>query len=391
MYARTITAAALAAGLFVQTQGFTQVPIRTSPSASTATEAATRSDPETAARDTWRAVLANTPVPGKGCFHVSYPNVAWESVDCKQTKPRARPVRVHPPAGVPDGVGNGNDYVADALGLIYYAKGSFIATSGVESVESVGGDGAVDGHNEYTLQLNTNSSTLASPAICAGHPGCTVWQQFVYATDQDTVIPLIDITGGLYIQYQLLDWDEKCPSNWQSYSHDGLTDCFRNSSMASLPDIAITDLGEVSMVASATPGGTDGVTLIAGKEMWSVTADDNVLNIGSVWQQAEFNVVGDGGYSQAVFNPGASITVRLIVADGSYYAPSCLPPGYASGYTGETNNLNLGSCQAGLYDYQYPDIEFTESLPSLPPAGGHSGGGSLCEGNTTMCKGHSAN
>jgi hypothetical protein len=373
----TITAAALAAGLFVQTQGL---------------NAAVTSDAEAAARDTWNAVLANTPVPGKGCFHASYPSVAWERVDCKQTRPSAVPVRVHQQPAAPDGigVGDGNDYIAGASGSIYYAKGSFIATSGVESVESVGGSGGVDGHNEYTLQLNTNTSNAASPAICAKHiGGCTVWQQFIYATDQYVEIPLIDITGALYIQYQLLGWNDTCPSNWSHYSHDGQTDCYRNSSAASLPDIAITDLGEVSMVASATPGSTDTVTLIAGKEMWSVTADDNVLDIGSVWQAAEFNVFGDSGYSEAVFNPGSSITVRLIIADGSNTQPTCFPPGTGNGYTGETNNLNLGSCQPGLYDYTYPDIVFTESLPSPPPSGGVPGGGHLCEGQTTTCKGHS--
>jgi hypothetical protein len=51
--------------------------------------------------------------------------------------------------------------------------------------------------------------------------------------------------------------------------------------------------------------------------------------------------------------------------------------------------LNLGSCQPGLYDYTYPDIVFTESLPSPPPSGGVPGGGHLCEGQTTTCKGHS--
>jgi hypothetical protein len=70
MNTRTIAAIALVAGLVVETQGFAQVAISTGTSASIATVAATTSDPEQAARKTWRSVMANIPVQGKGCFHV---------------------------------------------------------------------------------------------------------------------------------------------------------------------------------------------------------------------------------------------------------------------------------------------------------------------------------
>jgi len=48
LYKRTLAAAALAAGLVVQTPGFAQVAISASPSARTATDAATTPDPEEA-------------------------------------------------------------------------------------------------------------------------------------------------------------------------------------------------------------------------------------------------------------------------------------------------------------------------------------------------------
>jgi hypothetical protein len=101
-----IAAAALAAGLTVQTQGFAQAAINTS--AHAAATAATTSDPEHTARNTWRAVMRNTPVPGKGCFHVSYPNVTWESVECKEAKPRPL-APVNRTVGAP-AAGGGDDY-----------------------------------------------------------------------------------------------------------------------------------------------------------------------------------------------------------------------------------------------------------------------------------------
>src|ERR1700677_1773713 len=38
-------------------------------------------DPESVAHANWRAGMAQIPKPGKGCFHASYPEFVWESVD----------------------------------------------------------------------------------------------------------------------------------------------------------------------------------------------------------------------------------------------------------------------------------------------------------------------
>jgi hypothetical protein len=81
-----------------------------------------------------------------------------------------------------------------------------------------------------------------------------------------------------------------------------------------------------------------------------------VVDIAQVWQQSEFNIVGDAGGSRADFNKGASITVKVAVHDGSTSAPGCVAD---SGTTGETNNLNLGSCTTS--GGSTPSIQFTES------------------------------
>jgi hypothetical protein len=81
-----------------------------------------------------------------------------------------------------------------------------------------------------------------------------------------------------------------------------------------------------------------------------------MLDIASVWQQTEFNVVGDAGGSRAKFNEGVSVTVKIALSDGSTSKPTCVKN---AGTTGETNNLDLGTCTASAGSPPY--IEFTES------------------------------
>jgi hypothetical protein len=365
MNRRTIMAAALAAGLLVQTQGFSQIPISPSTSASTVTDAATTSDPEKAAHKTWRAVINNTPVPGRGCFHVSYPSVAWESVDCKLAKPRAHPVRANRKVGTPDTAGNTYDYVARAQGLISRASGDFEGTSGLTSVTSVGGTDAIDGSNEYGLQLNTNND--GHTHACGDYTDCHVWQQFVYETDGYS-----NGEGALLMQYWLLDWTGNCPKGWNTFANGSETDCWKNSAAVALPDIPVTNLGCcVVLYGYADAGGDDRIFLRYGDDEWTVSAEDSVLDIASVWSEAEFNIFGDGGSSQAQVNLFSSVIVTLALIDGSNSAPTCLPPQDNDGTTAETSNLNLGTCQAGVGSVEgeaaSPYITFSESFyPVLP-------------------------
>jgi len=362
---RVIAAAALAAGLFVHTQGFTQVPINPSTSASTAADAATMSGPEKEARKIWRAVMKNIPVPGQGCFHVKYPNVGWEHLDCEETQPRAHHVPPRPTHGAPDIVGGGlNDYIAQVNGLISDASGKFPFVTG-DTSETIagGGTGAIAGPNEYSLQINTNDN--GSTNACKNHLHCSVWQQFVYSTDYNQ-----RGHAALYIQYWLLSWDASCPSGWWKVTNPSSTeiDCYKNSESLAVPDVPVTELGDVALYVTVVNGGADGVEFVFGDDYWQLTAEDSVLDVASVWNQAEFNVFGDADGSQAQFNRGSKITVQLGIYDNSHAAPTCV--GH-TGTTGETNNLNLGTCEAftGPLDSPIPYIEFSESWPwpVLPP------------------------
>ena len=120
--------------------------------------------------------------------------------------------------------GNGHDWVLEATGLITATRGSFYKVTDVTSETGAGGEGHL-GPNEYTLQLNSNANRTTS--VCAGHKGCTVWQQYIYATDY--------VTKGkaeVFIQYWLLNWGkEKCPTGWLEGTSGA---CFKNSKFVSL-------------------------------------------------------------------------------------------------------------------------------------------------------------
>ena len=122
------------------------------------------------------------------------------------------------------------------------------------------------------------------------------------------------------------------------------------------PGYVATDLGELTLSGAAVPGGNDTVTFNNGTDAYSVSGADSMLDISSVWQQTEFNVVGDAGGSRANFNKGVSVTVKLAITDGTTTKPKCVAN---AGSTGETNNLDLGKCTASAGSPPY--IEFTES------------------------------
>jgi hypothetical protein len=315
--------------------------------------AAETADAEASARAIWREAMSHNPESGPGCFAANYPSYVWERTACKTVNRKLHPALKKPAPGELFVTGNGNDYVVQGTGLISETVGSFPAVSNVTSERSAGvaafGGGGILGRNEYSLQINTDFN--GTTAACAGHSGCVVWQQFVYATD-------FEVAGeaAVFIEYWLIGWgNSACPSGWES---DGAGDCVINSNATAAPDVAPTtaSLAKMSLTGTAVSGGNDTVVFNNGTTAFSLTAPDSVVDIAQVWQQSEFNIVGDAGGSRADFNRRASVTVKVAVTDGSTAAPTCVAN---AGTTGETNNLNLGSCATS--GGSTPSIQFTES------------------------------
>ena len=273
---------------------------------------------ESVAQEGWRESIANTAVPGEGCFMAEYPSLSWMPVGC--VKAPAKPFIPRSGKAGGDIVGDGTDYAASVSGLLSKTIGSFPTVTGVTT--EVGAGGA----NDYSLQLNSNFMTTAA---CKGKSGCLAWQQFVYSSGEQLV----------FMQYWLIDYGSACPKNWMKFE----SDCYANSSAVTAPLEAITSLDTLKVSGTAKLNGFDTVVFTAGTMAYSTTGKDSMVDLATAWQQSEFNIIGDGDGSKAVFNPGSTIRVKIVVTDGSTAAPTCAKN---SGTTGETNNLKLRACTA---------------------------------------------
>jgi hypothetical protein len=289
--------------------------------------------------DAWNKTIAKTPVPGEGCFTASYPGTSWTKVACVKAPDRP----YIPSKGQHNGAfttGDGNDFAAVTSTLTSEAVGSFPKVAGLKSETD---DGTA---NSYSLQLNSNF--ISSDQACSGSANpqkCLGWEQFVYSSDE---------RAG-FMQYWLIYYDTKCPTGWQS---DGGGDCYTNSSAVSIPQEVITQLKYLQLSGTAVANGIDTFMLtVQGGKAYSTTGQDSVVYLADGWNASEFNVVGDGGGSEAVFNAGTKLTVGIDLTDGSTTAPTCEAH---DGTTGETNNLDLGKCKAS--GGATPSVTFKESL-----------------------------
>ncbi|MBV9720100.1 MAG: hypothetical protein JOZ77_12335 [Candidatus Eremiobacteraeota bacterium] len=287
----------------------------------------------------WHAAIAHAPTPGKGCYTAVYPQTTWTSVPCV-----AAPNRPYIPrsgAGHAQTVGNGNDYAAVTSTLTSNAVGSFPVVRRLKS-ETDGGRA-----NVYSLQLNSNFISGDQACANAYNPAqCLGWLQYVYSSSSHAAFMqywLIRYTGG----------SVHCPPGWNSFSPD----CYKNSSAVSVPQEAVTDLPRINLSGNAVNGGLDTLEFTDGSNAYSTNGPDTVMYLSEGWTGSEFNIIGDGGGSQADFNAGTALTVKIALTDGTSNAPTCQPH---DGTTGETNNLNLGTCTAA--GGATPQVTFKESL-----------------------------
>jgi hypothetical protein len=327
---------------------------------------------EAQAREAWRVTMHQTAAPEEGCFEASYPSTRWEKVECAAAPAyRSALPRV---TNREDVVGNGYDYVAQApSGHVFSSVvGSFPTVTGVTSEKSVGvpafGDGGILGKNEYTLQVNTN---FYHSAACGSYSGCLAWQQYVMSTNTPVSLTSNQLTDKteVFIEYWLINYgvdngSDICPSGFIDGGADSEgpgDDCVQNTAATAIASgqLPITDLAGLTLSGSAAAGGTDAATVTYGGKAYTATVKDSYTDISAGWSQAEYNVLGNAGGSEAVFNKGSKVTVKIAVTDGSTSAPTCVSPSDYDGTTGETNNLTLGSCSATSGSAPY--IEFTES------------------------------
>ncbi len=285
-------------------------------------------------QEIWREAITQTEVPAEGCFQASYPSLTWNNVECAV----APNVPFLPRSGrISQTVGDGNDYAAEVTtGLISKTVGSFPKVTGVKTETGLGGA------NDYSLQLNSNFMNTPACNGASDPAKCLDWEQFVYASGYDVA----------FMQYWLINYNKTCPNGWFSYSKD----CYTNSNGVSVPQEAITKLKTLKLSGAAKKGGIDTLVFTVGTQAYSTTGSDSVVDLATAWTESEFNIIGDGDGSEATFNSGSHVTVKVAVSNKTKDTPTCASD---AGTTAETNNLNLGSCSGTGGSSPY--IEFTES------------------------------
>ena len=324
--------------------------------------------PTAAERANWRKELQAAPRPSRGCYTAIYPERQWREVAC--TTPPTK-LYLPRPGGLTqlDKVGGGGpDFTAVVTGHITEAEGSFDSVTGVTATPA------------YSLQLNTD---FFSTSTCSSSPStatCRGWEQFIYPS-----------SGGGFIQYWLIDYgppgttcpapqgatcvagqsstDGWCPQtlNWGSPPTPRIFCVINSVGATTAPATPATSLGQLRVdgAASGVGGATnDAITVTVAGTPHGAAGNNYFPDLGTQWQKAEFNVFGDGGGSQAVFNSGSSATVRVEVASGTTLGPGCV----LGSFTAKSNNMTLQNTAPAAASGALPALVFAETNPA--PAGG---------------------
>lgn len=372
-------AASLLAGLMSSFAAHAQ-PAEPAPAPSAAPQSSAE---EAAKREAWRATIARTPAPKKGCFTASYPNAEWQEVPCGRPSPYPNLARRSRPGVVGDAI----DYSAQASGLISSAVGSFaiVTPSSITEqglvwtqqgcppppptcppnaphciLQNPSGDGGnwctKQRDDAFSLQLNSQPFALNSQAsqitACLDGSALCGWEQFVFSQDACPDGPCV------FIQYWVLNYGpaspappSACATPWMV--EDG-TNWYCNSSPAPVPHVSAAQLQETTLTATAAADG-DTVTLTTGDAagLTGPSGGDSMLNLAQHWNAVEWNVIGDCCGFEADFSAGSTIVVNTSVNGGA--VATCVQ----EGFTGETNNLSLVGTPAR--DSRPPAIVFTQS------------------------------
>jgi len=329
-------------------------------------------------RDAWAKTIHHTPAPKGGCFTAAYPSTEWVEVQCAPPpKPHnVRPRNIRKEGGVEaiGGTGTGsNDLVVQAPTGHFFTNvaGKFRVVNGVTSETNVEVPAypysGVSGSNEFMLQINTNSDLKSS--ACGSYSACVPWVQYLMSTD-DIAVTADTGKSVVFIEYWLFNYggagnsSGPCPTGFSDIEPDSAGyDCEANSAATVIYDgqIPITDLDKLSMSASAAASGNDEATVTYKGVAYKATIPDSYTTISGVWNQAEFNVLGNWNGWQAQFNNGTVLVLESDVTDGTTAPPSCQ---FNAGTTGESNNLNfVPSTSAPVccpYGGSDPSIQFME-------------------------------
>jgi hypothetical protein len=104
-------------------------------------------------------------------------------------------------------------------------------------------------------------------------------------------------------------------------------------------------------------GNPDGVAIQIGDVFYEEASGNPIAGARAGWKEMEFNVFGDGGGTNAIFNPGSTLTVRDSILLGTGNTYTCTD----NGTSGESNNLTLSAKTPLEAEVGPPSLVFIES------------------------------
>lgn len=293
--------------------------------------------------NSWKHQIQNTPTPGVGCFTATYPQAWWARAPCVGNgKSAGEPFRMTID-------GNGYADFVSRLCSCQYPIGSATGQVTTESGYQSESDNTY-GVNSYSIQLNSNYYGLT-----IGSTRTQGWTQFA----------LINNWNSNWIQLEMQWWlvggwnsSNPCPSGWSA----SYPSCYRTSTTSQFSPVNPSNLPQVQLSGSATST-SDTATYCLGSTCHSVSAGDvGYLGQNNHWINTEWNVLGMANQSGAGWNQGLSLTIQVSVGIPD---PESITCSTVSGYSGESSNVNLGSCSTP----QSWEYQFSESVPTshCPP------------------------
>jgi hypothetical protein len=251
-----------------------------------------------------------------------------------------------------NGGGTGYELIPPSGSIISTATGSFSQVSNVTAIADIanplnGNNGY--GPNSYAVQLNTNQAPITDPVLCPA--GCIAWLQTVFINGVDYI--QANSTGVLWMQMWLFSKTGTltCPANWIQRTESA---CKFNTNFMQVPIVPIAEFPYLQ-ISSSISGGQITATLTTKDHTYTQTTPD-IMHMAQNWKVVDFNVYGHGNGSVVFFNPGASVTVKVVA---SYSGNGPVTCGHQP-LTGESNNLQAGSCTvvSGGNGIQYTEIPF---------------------------------
>ena len=316
---------------------------------------------------TWRASMRNLRLPHIGCFTAAFPETKWSEIECVQVSSGPYGF-AEGRAGSSSGVGNASDYAAQvsAQGSLTLVEGSFPVVAGAASETDMNPQFGCPtvGSDSFSFQINANTfQNSKTRSLCAGaqNPNdCLGWQQFIYKNS-----PSSSGVTTIFIQYQLLHYNETCPPSgctcpsggWTPYP-DGLggNHCYINSSGPGRNMEAVSPVNAMSgTLGGAADTGSGGdvdqdTVFYFSTPNYTYTAGSQAsfLGLRGNWSAAEFNVFGYVCDSEAQFSTPTTLQVNVATFAGDYPDTKVPLPAACvanAGTTGETSNLNfVGAC-----------------------------------------------